>query len=390
MLIWDCQNHHRYSQEADYNEWKSRLHVYGLDLRDLRSVSDFCDVIVRVHGVPDSIINNAAQTVRRPTHYYKHLLPGELLPRDQCDEAVREVVRGDAHSIFTTLGNSSSRSPSGSIGFAPIHSGQHSTTSDVITNSVKVEEVDDNKETCTTTDNTNTSCSNPNKASSLSPRPVEPDVLKSINQTMNEGRDAMAAPRNTMQGPGSPITQTTSLVTEGIDLTTVENKAAAMSQVRVSALDEEDEKLKRYFPVGLVDVTGQQLDLRPVNSWTQKLAEVESGELVETFAINALAPFIINSKLSKYMIEQVKREKELEKQSGDNSTGKKMRFIINVSAMEGKFYRHKSANHPHTNMAKVRHDYNLLKMLIYHRIKPFVSYCLFTSTSIISLPFRPR
>lgn len=28
------------------------------------------------------------------------------------------------------------------------------------------------------------------------------------------------------------------------------------------------------------------------------------------------------------------------------------KFIVNVSAMEGKFYRYKSANHPHTNMAK--------------------------------------
>jgi NAD(P)-dependent dehydrogenase (short-subunit alcohol dehydrogenase family) len=29
-----------------------------------------------------------------------------------------------------------------------------------------------------------------------------------------------------------------------------------------------------------------------------------------------------------------------------------MRFIINVSAMEGKFSRAKTVNHPHTNMAK--------------------------------------
>jgi NAD(P)-dependent dehydrogenase (short-subunit alcohol dehydrogenase family) len=28
------------------------------------------------------------------------------------------------------------------------------------------------------------------------------------------------------------------------------------------------------------------------------------------------------------------------------------KYIINVSAMEGKFYRYKTANHPHTNMAK--------------------------------------
>ena len=29
-----------------------------------------------------------------------------------------------------------------------------------------------------------------------------------------------------------------------------------------------------------------------------------------------------------------------------------MRFIVNVSAMEGKFYRFKKSTHPHTNMAK--------------------------------------
>ena len=28
------------------------------------------------------------------------------------------------------------------------------------------------------------------------------------------------------------------------------------------------------------------------------------------------------------------------------------KFIVNVSAMEGKFYRFKTSNHPHTNMAK--------------------------------------
>ena len=28
------------------------------------------------------------------------------------------------------------------------------------------------------------------------------------------------------------------------------------------------------------------------------------------------------------------------------------KFIVNVSAMEGKFYRYKTPEHPHTNMAK--------------------------------------
>ena len=29
-----------------------------------------------------------------------------------------------------------------------------------------------------------------------------------------------------------------------------------------------------------------------------------------------------------------------------------LKFIVNVSAMEGKFYRFKTSQHPHTNMAK--------------------------------------
>merc|ERR1719267_262698 len=36
----------------------------------------------------------------------------------------------------------------------------------------------------------------------------------------------------------------------------------------------------------------------------------------------------------------------------ENSEEKRCAFIVNVSAMEGKFYRYKTANHPHTNMAK--------------------------------------
>ncbi len=110
-----------------------------------------------------------------------------------------------------------------------------------------------------------------------------------------------------------------------------------MSQLAVAKDDHKHEEMAKYFPVGLVDVTGQQLDLRPVNSWLLTLPNVEPAELVETFAINALAPFIINSRLVRIMKEP---------------NPSKMRFVINVSAMEGKFYRNKGPQHPHTNMAK--------------------------------------
>ena len=94
------------------------------------------------------------------------------------------------------------------------------------------------------------------------------------------------------------------------------------------------------FPRGLRDANadlGEQLDLRRANSWTSKLEDVSTPELAEVFAINALAPFVINSKL----IPVLK----------DGASDERRRFVINVSAMEGKFYRQKQPTHPHTNMA---------------------------------------
>jgi hypothetical protein len=71
-----------------------------------------------------------------------------------------------------------------------------------------------------------------------------------------------------------------------------------------------------------------------------KLADVPIGEAAEVMAINYLAPMLLNSQLKDLMMRS-------------NTGDKKVpRFIINVSAMEGKFYRYKSANHPHTNAAK--------------------------------------
>ena len=63
---------------------------------------------------------------------------------------------------------------------------------------------------------------------------------------------------------------------------------------------------------------------------------MSTGELVEVMAINAIAPAVINARLKPLM----------------EASPEKMRFIVNVSAMEGKFYRYKSDQHPHTNMAK--------------------------------------
>ena len=78
------------------------------------------------------------------------------------------------------------------------------------------------------------------------------------------------------------------------------------------------------------------MDLRTTNSWTMKLHEVSTAEMAEVFAINAIAPAVINARLKRMMERRPLEHK----------------FVVNVSAMEGKFYRFKSENHPHTNMAK--------------------------------------
>ena len=97
-----------------------------------------------------------------------------------------------------------------------------------------------------------------------------------------------------------------------------------------------DEGIAANFPVGVRDVNGQQLDTRRTNSWLLKLGDVSTPEAAEVLAINTLAPFILNSRL-RCLLEAC-----------DSS----QRFVVNVSAMEGKFYRYKTPNHPHTNMAK--------------------------------------
>ncbi|MBP9022661.1 MAG: SDR family oxidoreductase [Spirochaetes bacterium] len=68
----------RYSKEKDFNEWKDRLHVYGLDLRHTPSVEIFCSYVESNYDRMDILINNAAQTVRRPPGFYAHLLENEM------------------------------------------------------------------------------------------------------------------------------------------------------------------------------------------------------------------------------------------------------------------------------------------------------------------------
>jgi NAD(P)-dependent dehydrogenase (short-subunit alcohol dehydrogenase family) len=111
--------------------------------------------------------------------------------------------------------------------------------------------------------------------------------------------------------------------------------APALSQLAL--LSEDTLRGGAIFPDGQLDQDLQQVDRREHNSWRMRMHEVPTVELLEVQLVNAVAPFVLNARLKSLMLKSPERDKH----------------IVNVSAVEGQFYReHKTDKHPHTNMAK--------------------------------------
>jgi NAD(P)-dependent dehydrogenase (short-subunit alcohol dehydrogenase family) len=221
----------RYAGEADFDDWKDRLEIHGLDLRHTPSVETFCHHLLTTRGRLDYVLNNACQTVRRPPEFYRHML---------------EVERAAEGSL-------------------------------------------------------------------------DPEVARLLGATSGLRRYDM------LEGP-----DTAALATLG-----AAPASAELSQVRLLA--EETDDRGDLFPEGRLDQDLQQVDLRDRNSWRFLLHEVSTVELLETQLVNAVAPFVLNARLKELMLRTPERDKH----------------IVNVSAVEGQFYRRfKTTRHPHTNMAK--------------------------------------
>lgn len=82
----------RFSKEEDYASWSSRLQIHGLDLRYSPSVELFTRYINQRYSHLDILINNAAQTVRRPPGFYKHLLEVEKKSVAELPSQVRPLL----------------------------------------------------------------------------------------------------------------------------------------------------------------------------------------------------------------------------------------------------------------------------------------------------------
>jgi NAD(P)-dependent dehydrogenase (short-subunit alcohol dehydrogenase family) len=249
----------RYSQEPDFEEWKNRLEIFGLDLRHTPSIEAFCKHLLATRNRLDFIINNACQTVRRPPDFYRHMMESETGSLEKMPDAARKLL--GAYE--------------GLRGYHILPEGE---------------------------------------AARGDARPTTPA------SDIHGGASVLASRADKVQ----EISKVAGLT-----------HAAELSQVPL--LPEELEAQKSLFPEGKLDQDLQQVDLREKNSWRLLMAEVPTVELLEVQLVNAIAPFLLNARLKPLMLRTPERDKH----------------IVNVSAVEGQFYRKfKTTRHPHTNMAK--------------------------------------
>jgi NAD(P)-dependent dehydrogenase (short-subunit alcohol dehydrogenase family) len=162
------------------------------------------------------------------------------------------------------------------------------------------------------------------------------ELLHALEGAPAAGISALAAPTGNVAAmaaamPAGVATASSTIRAHGEGLL----HSAALSQRRY--LDEDYRDGESLFPVNRYDEDRQQVDLREMNSWRLRMHEVETPELLEVQLVNAIAPYILNARLKPLMTRTPGRHKH----------------IVNVSAMEGQFYRAtKTDKHPHTNMAK--------------------------------------
>lgn len=92
----------RFAKEPDFSQWGHRLKIHGLDLRHIPSIEIFCNYIEQQYDRLDVLINNAAQTVRRPAGFYQHLMPNEERPFSDLP-AIAQHLLADHHRCLQEL-----------------------------------------------------------------------------------------------------------------------------------------------------------------------------------------------------------------------------------------------------------------------------------------------
>jgi NAD(P)-dependent dehydrogenase (short-subunit alcohol dehydrogenase family) len=106
----------RFGQESDFMDWGHNLKIHGLDLRHIPSVEIFCNFIEQKYERLDILINNAAQTVRRPAGFYAHLMENEsrlisTLPKQAQELLLDHMNCLDELKVLTSGASSNQNMP---------------------------------------------------------------------------------------------------------------------------------------------------------------------------------------------------------------------------------------------------------------------------------------
>lgn len=223
----------RFSKEPDFKTWGHRLHIYGLDLRHTPSVEIFANYIQQKYDRLDLLLNNAAQTVRRPPSFYEHLMPVESqdlnsLPEDQ------QMLLSDYNQCLALLTKSSN-------------------------------------------------VSSPSKAS-----PSDQFRFNSVSNSVDAESSTSGNSSNT---PAISNNQAVPVVWHGEGHGVGLKASAQLSQIPYSYADTLN--ATQLFPSGKLDADLQQVDLRSVNSWRLKMGEINTAEMLEVQLVNAVAPFVL-------------------------------------------------------------------------------------------------
>jgi len=261
-----------------------------------------CDALPTLVPRLDVIINNACQTVRRPPQYYLPLIAAE-----------REAKSADGPQVARLT--AAHRTVVAAVAAAALPAAAAITAAAAINAAATI------------------------ATSAASPAAAATSTAATTTATATFGGTLQPA-------------ETASEIVTGMSLelgggVPHEARSALMSLVPLAPGD--DKADDAAFPVGRRDANtdlGQQLDLRQTNSWTLKLEQVSTAEMAEVLAINSLAPAILNGRLRAF----IEASGPLPGQPA--GAPPPLKFIVNVSAMEGRFYKWKAPTHPHTNMAK--------------------------------------
>ena len=110
----DCLR--RYGREEDASEWLCRLSVYGADFRSVPSVAELGERLAVAFPRLDVLINNAAQTVRKPQAHYAALVAQEA---EALEDRLAACLKSAASLKFMESSLQSICDPSSSSSVVP-------------------------------------------------------------------------------------------------------------------------------------------------------------------------------------------------------------------------------------------------------------------------------